>query len=327
MRLASFRANDGIRLGALCADHSALVDLRAAASALDKVLPDACTSLLALIDAGDAGLDAARELLLEEDAERPDGVRLALDAVSWAPPLTPPRLLCFSVYEQHMKQAFESVLSMKAGKGVGRAAKALGLIRMPKSFYKKPLYYKGNNLSVSAHESDVLWPRWSEQLDYEMELGVVIGKAGKNIDPNHAMDHVFGYTCFNDFSARDKMMEEIPWGGVGPIKGKDFDTGNACGPWVVTKDEIPDPYDLAMQVRVNGGVRGESSTSGMTHPISRMIEVASDEEYIVPGELIGTGAAGNGCGIEIMRFLEPGDVVEIEIERIGVLRNTVVRPQ
>lgn len=326
MRLASFKTDDGIRLGALCADQTALVDFHAAATALGSTLPAACAGLLAMIEAGDAGLDAARELLLAEDAARPEGTRLALDAVSWAPPLIPPRLLCFSVYEQHMRQAFESVLSIKAGKGISKTAKALGLIRMPKSFYRKPLYYKGNNLSVSAHETDVLWPRWTEQLDYEMELGVVIGKAGKNIDPNKAMDHVFGYTCFNDFSARDKMMEEIPWGGVGPIKGKDFDTGNAYGPWVVTKDEIPDPYDLSMQVRVNGKVRGDSSTAGMSHPISRMIEVASDEEYIVPGELIGTGAAGNGCGIEILRFLEPGDVVEIEIDRIGVLRNTVVRP-
>lgn len=326
MRLASFVTDEGIRLGALSLDGRALVDLDKAALAFGlKPVPE-FSAMLALIEAGSGALDQARATLEAEDEKRPSGVRVPLDQVRWAAPLVPPRMLCFSVYEQHMKQAFESVLKMKAGKGTAGLLKRMGLIKMPKRFYARPLYYKGNNLSVSAHNGEVLWPRWTEQLDYEMELGVVIGKRGKNISVNDAMDYVFGYTCFNDFSARDKMMQEIPWGGVGPIKGKDFDTGNAMGPWIVTKDEIPDPYDLKMQVRVNGEVRGDSSTSGMTHPISRMIEVAADEEYIVPGEFFGTGAAGNGCGIEILRFLAPGDVVEIEIERIGVLRSTVVRP-
>ncbi|MEC9362892.1 MAG: fumarylacetoacetate hydrolase family protein, partial [Pseudomonadota bacterium] len=303
----------------------ALVDLDRAGRALGLQTGPAFSSMLALIEAGPAALDQVRATLEAEDAEHPDAVRVPLDQVRWAPPLVPPRMLCFSVYEQHMKQAFESVLKMKAGRGVTGMLKGLGMIKMPKRFYARPLYYKGNNLSVSAHEGQVLWPRWTEQLDYEMELGVVIGRHGKNVSANDAMDYVFGYTCFNDFSARDKMMQEVPWGGVGPVKGKDFDTGNAMGPWIVTRDEIPDPYDLRMQVRVNGEVRGQSSTSGMTHPISRMIEVATDEERIVPGEFIGTGAAGNGCGIEFLRFLAPGDVVEVEIERIGVLRSTVVR--
>jgi 2-keto-4-pentenoate hydratase/2-oxohepta-3-ene-1,7-dioic acid hydratase in catechol pathway len=326
MRLASFVTDEGVRLGALSADHQDLINLNAATRALGLKEVAAFASMATLIDAGPDALDQVRGTLLAEDEKRPVGVRIPVAQVHWAPPLVPPRMLCFSVYEQHMKQAFESVLKMKAGKGVAGIVKGLGLLKMPKKFYQRPLYYKGNNLSVSAHDGEVLWPRWTEQLDYEMELGVVIGKRGKNISANDAMDYVFGYTCFNDFSARDRMMQEIPWGGVGPVKGKDFDTGNAMGPWIVTADEIPDPYDLKMQVRVNGELRGESSTAGMTHPISRMIEVASDEEYIVPGEFFGTGAAGNGCGIEILRFLEPGDVVEIEIERIGTLRSTVVRP-
>lgn len=326
MRLASFATGEGIRLGALSSDRRSLIDLAAAAKACGLPTDPCLDSLLALIESDAAGLARAAAVLEAEDAQRPADVRVALEVVQWAPPLVPPRMLCFSVYEQHMKQAFGAVLEMKAGRAVAGTVKSLGLLKMPKRFYERPLYYKGNNLSVSPHDGEVLWPRWTEQLDYEMELGVVIGKRGKNISANDAMDYVFGYTCFNDFSARDRMMQEIPWGGVGPVKGKDFDTGNAMGPWVVTADEIPDPYDLEMQVRVNGEVRGDSSTAGMTHPISRMIEVASDEEYIVPGEFFGTGAAGNGCGIESLRFLEPGDVVEIEIERIGTLRSTVVRP-
>ncbi len=325
MRFASFHVDGKIHLGALSADHKEVIDLAAAARAINGKNEGHFASLLSLIEGGDDALASAREVLEKEDLQRPNGVRTVLEAVHFAPPLVPPRMLCFSVYEQHMKQAFESVLTMKAGKVVTNTVKGLGLLKPPKGFYRKALYYKGNNLSVNAHDADVLWPRWTNQLDYELELGVVLGKKGKNISANDAMDYVWGYTCFNDFSARDKMMEEIPWGGVGPVKGKDFDTGNAMGPFVVTKDEIPDPYDLKMEVRVNGEIRGISSTSGMTHPISKMIEVASDEEYVVPGEFFGTGAAGNGCGIEIMRFLEPGDVVEIEIERVGLLRNTVVK--
>jgi 2-keto-4-pentenoate hydratase/2-oxohepta-3-ene-1,7-dioic acid hydratase in catechol pathway len=328
MKLASVIVDGATRLVALTANQRSVVDLAAAARALNgKTAAAPFGDLLQLIEAGPKALDAARATLEAVEDQKLDGVTLPVKSLRFAAPLTPPRMLCFSVYDQHLKQAFESVVTLKAGKFVGGMAKKLGLIRIPKGFYRKPLYYKGNNLSVIGHDDDVLWPRWTRMLDYEMELGVVIGKRGKNLSANDAMDYVFGYTCFNDFSARDKMMEEIPWGGVGPVKGKDFDTGNAMGPWVVTADEIPDPYDLKIQVRVNGETRGESSTAGMSHPISKMIEVATDEEQIVPGEFFGTGAAANGCGIEQLRFLKPGDVVEVEIERIGVLRNRVVKPQ
>lgn len=327
MKLASYHQQGGIRLGALCSDHSRLLDLAAASHALRGEVPPVFSTMLALIEGGPAALDLARATMEAAEDQNPAGCFQAVEGTRFAPPLMPPRVLCFSVYEGHMKQAFQSVLTLKAGKAVSGMVKGLGLLKMPKRFYQRPLYYKGNNLSVSGHEDEVIWPRWTQMLDYEMELGVVLGKRGKNISANDAMPYVFGYTCFNDFSARDKMMEEIPWGGVGPIKGKDFDTGNAMGPWLVTADEIPDPYDLKIQVRVNGEVRGASSTSGMSHPISRMIEVASDEELVVPGEFFGTGAATNGCGIEFLRFLEPDDVVEVEIERIGVLRNRVVKPQ
>lgn len=324
MRLASFTKNGNSSIGVLCADQKTIVDLDAAALTLDEVAYPAFASMLALIEAGPEALKRVRALLEIAEDGRLEGARYSLDKIRIKPPLMPPRVLCFSVYDQHMKQAFEAVVTMKAGKAIGGIVKGLGIIKMPKGFYKKPIYYKGNNLSVVGHDDDVLWPRWTKMMDYEMELGVVIGKRGKNISANDAMDYVFGYTCFNDFSARDKMMQEVPWGGVGPLKGKDFDTGNSIGPWIVTADEIPDPYNLKISVRVNGEVRGESSTSKMSHPISRMIEVASDEEQIVPGEFFGTGAAANGCGIEILRFLNPGDVVEIDIERVGVLRNRVV---
>jgi len=325
MRLASYIAGNQVRLGALSSNALELVDISAASQALDgKPAPAAFASLLALIEAGPEALDRARAVVEAAEDQRPPEVLHTLDAIQLTTPLQPPRMLCFSVYDEHVKRAFESVIRLRAGRVIGGMVKGMHLVQLPKSFYKTPLYYKGNHLSVIGPDEDVIWPHWSEMMDYELELGVIVGRRGKNIDRNDAMSYVFGYSCFNDFSARDVMMKEIPRG-VGPIKGKDFDTSNAIGPWVVTADEIPDPYDLKMIVRVNGEVRGQASTSMMSHPIQNMVAVAADEELIVPGEFFGTGAAPSGCGIEQLRFLVPGDVVEIEIERIGVLRNRVIR--
>ncbi|RJF88790.1 fumarylacetoacetate hydrolase family protein [Oleomonas cavernae] len=325
MKLSSLLIGDRTRLCALTADHKAMIDLDAAAQALHGAAEPIYASLLALIEAGPAGLDKARALHETADDQRPEAAMLPLEGLCFAPPLTPPRMLCFSVYDKHIKRAFEAAVTMRTGRGFGGLVKRLNLLKVPKRFYQRPLYYKGNHLSVSGHDQPVQWPHYTKLMDYELELGVVLWNRGKNIKANDAASHIFGYTCFNDFSARDVLMQEI-MRGVGPVKGKDFDTGNAMGPWVVTADEIPDPYDLKMEVRVNGEVRGRSSTSHMCHPIQRMIEVASDEELIVPGTFFGTGAADHGCGIEDLRFLEPDDVVEIELERIGTLRNRVVKP-
>ena len=325
MKLSSLLIDDQTRLCALTADHKAMIDLDAAARALHGTADPIYASMLALIEAGPDGLDRARALHEIADDQRPEGAVLPLEGLCFAPPLIPPRMLCFSVYDKHIKRSVEAVITMRAGRGVGGLVKRFNLFKVPKGFYQRPIYYKGNPLSVSGHEQPVQWPHFTKMMDYELELGVVLGKRGKNIKANDAMSYVFGYTVFNDFSARDVLIKEIS-GRVGPIKGKDFDTGNAMGPWIVTADEIPDPYDLKMAVRVNGELRGRSSTSHMCHPIQRMIEVASDEELIVPGTFFGTGAADHGCGIEDLRFLDPDDVVELELERIGTLRNRVVKP-
>lgn len=324
MKLATYEFNDKVRLGALTTDMQSVVDLNEACIAYRGESSATLSSMLALIESSDEGLALARECLLYAEDHKPTGAMADLSQVSLRAPLRPPRVLCFNVYAGHVKQAFEAGITMRTGKAFGEFAKRICLVRLPKSFYKRPLYYKGNNLSVIGPNDQVLWPCWTNQLDYELELGVVIGKAGKNISANDAMKHVFGFTCFNDFSARDVRLGDL-LSGVGPITTKDFDTGNAIGPWIVTADEIPDPYDLNMTVRVNGEVRSTSSTSLMSHPIQSMIACASEEEHIVQGEFIGTGAATNGCGMELMRFLEPDDFVEIEIDRIGVLRNQVVK--
>lgn len=325
MKLVTYDGGRDV-VGVITPDMLGVIDLSAAVAALKlKLVSPMFESMLTLIEAGEEGLARCRQILDHYAAGDLDTMVRPLAQTRLLAPLQPPRVLCFSVYEAHVRQAFEAGIELRAGKAVGALARRMGLVRLPRSFYQRPVFYKGSQLSISGPNDDILWPRWCELLDYEIELGVVIGKAGKNIDANDAMSHVFGYTCFNDFSARDVMMKEL-MGGLGPIKAKDFDTGNAIGPWIVTADEIPDPYNLRMQVRVNGELRGDTSTSFMTHPIQAMLVAASDEERVVPGQFIGTGAAKDGCGMETLRFLEPGDVVEIEIERIGILRNRVVKP-
>jgi 2-keto-4-pentenoate hydratase/2-oxohepta-3-ene-1,7-dioic acid hydratase in catechol pathway len=139
-----------------------------------------------------------------------------------------------------------------------------------------------------------------------------------------AMDAVFGYTIYNDFSARDAQAQETSFR-MGPAKGKDFDTGNAMGPCIVTRDEIADPYALAMRVSVNGKPRCETVSGGMQHDIARCISFLSQSETLYPGEVLAMGTVGNGCGYESLTFLDDGDVVDIEVEGIGLLRNQLVK--
>ena len=120
-------------------------------------------------------------------------------------------------------------------------------------------------------------------------------------------------------------MKEMA-GRLGPAKGKDFDTGNVLGPWIVTADELGDPYRLTMVARVNGEEWSRGSSGSMHHRFEDCVAFVSQNETLHAGEVLGSGTVGTGCGLELGRFLSPGDVVELEVERIGVLRNTVVRP-
>jgi 2-keto-4-pentenoate hydratase/2-oxohepta-3-ene-1,7-dioic acid hydratase in catechol pathway len=153
---------------------------------------------------------------------------------------------------------------------------------------------------------------------------MVIGRKGKDIPVEDALDHVFGFTIFNDFSARDVQIVERPLG-MGPMKGKDFDTGNVLGPWIVTRDEIGNPQNLTMEARVNGERWGGGNSRDMHHSFAAILAFVTRSETVHPGELIASGTVPTGCGLELGRFLALGDVVELEIEKIGVLRNRIVR--
>ncbi len=194
----------------------------------------------------------------------------------------------------------------------------------PEAWYQQPLYYKANRFAVSGPEEVVEWPAYSRLMDYECELACVIGRPGRDIPVSRAREHVFGFTIFNDFSARDAQAIEMA-GGLGPAKGKDFDKANAFGPCIVTMDELGDPYDLEMIVRVNGAERSRGCSGSMHWKFEDMIAHASLGETLHAGEILGSGTVGDGCGLEHLKFLEDGDVVELEISGIGVLRNTVRR--
>lgn len=322
MKLVTFTDNAGQdRLGALVDDGATVVDLRTAAGGDAPEFG----SMLALIEGGAAALDRAREA----EANAGGAAVHALDTVRLRTPIPdPPQLRDFLSFEQHLKRAYEVLRDRRAAReddpeAALAAYAASGLYQVPEVWYQQPIYYKGNRFSVIGPDQDVLWPGYAKLMDYELEFGAVVGKRGKDIPREQARDHIFGYSIFNDFSARDAQGAEMP-GQLGPAKGKDFDTGNVIGPCIVTADEI-DPYDLTMVARVNGEEWSRGHSGTMHWKFEDIIAHVSQSETLHPGEFLGSGTVGGGCGLEMERFLSPGDVVELEVEGIGVLRNRIVK--
>ncbi len=197
---------------------------------------------------------------------------------------------------------------------------------MDRSFYEYPVYYISNRMSVVGPEVDVVWPTYSNFIDYELELAVVIGKPGGQIGKENARDHIFDYTIFNDWSARYEQMKAMEHTlSVGPGPGKDF--ANGLGPCIVTSDELTDHNNLTMKARVNGKELSSGSTADMYWKFEDLIEHITRAHRIYPGEIIGSGTVGTGCGAERGEKYAPGDVIELEVEGIGVLRNRVLAPQ
>jgi 2-keto-4-pentenoate hydratase/2-oxohepta-3-ene-1,7-dioic acid hydratase in catechol pathway len=310
MKLVTFRLQHEPedRVGALRDGGQELVDLSAH-----------FPSMLALIDAGASGLEHAHQLLARAEH------CVALEQVGLRAPLPEPRQMRDALtFELHLKQSIRQMAKMRVGKAAAALANATGIAGVPRVWYEQPIYYKCNRFSVVGPEADVVWPQGAELMDYECELGIVIGKVGKDIPRERAREHIFGYTIFNDMTARDLQEREMR-GHLGPAKGKDFDTGNVLGPWLVTADELPNPYELAMISRVNGEEWGRGSSRDMHHRWEDVIAHVSRNETLRPGEFIGSGTVGNGCGLELGRFLEPNAVVELEVSGLGILRNRLVK--
>ena len=265
-------------------------------------------SMSAAIAAGPTFLTAAARTVgaLEEDSSV-----LSLGEVKWLAPIDPPVMRDCLAFEQHLRNTLTAL------------AAAMNMApRIPDVYYEKPIYYKGNPLTLIGHQEEAPWPDYSSRMDYELELGFVIGRPGKDLTPEQAKAHLFGVTIFNDFSARDIQALEMQ-GLLGPAKGKDFAT--ALGPWITTADEL-DVHNLTMVARVNGEEWSRGSSSTIMWRVEEIIAYISKAEGVIAGELIGSGTVGQGCGAELGKLLKPGDVVELEVEGIGILRNRMGTP-
>ena len=326
MRLVTFESEGLRRAGAFIEGDTRVVDLAAAHQQRHGALAPELTDILALIEGGDDALDKAMEAV----KSAPETAILArADVKLRAPVQPPPQMRDCSCFELHLRQCYSAAREMRAkAKGVEVIADtgpSPAEQRILDLFAKQPIYYKANRFSVIGSEETVIWPSYSRSMDFELEYGCYIKKMAKDVPVERARDYIFGYTIYNDFSARDAQAVEMI-GQLGPAKGKDFDTGNAMGPCLVTADEMPNPYDLTMIARVNGEEWGRGNTSTMHWKFEDLIAYISRSETLYPGEFLGSGTIGNGCGLEAQRFLKPGDEVELDVEGIGVLRNRIVRP-
>jgi 2-keto-4-pentenoate hydratase/2-oxohepta-3-ene-1,7-dioic acid hydratase in catechol pathway len=314
------------RAGALIDDGTIIVDLAAASEArFSSVDPD-FHSVQAMLEGGEEALEKARSLL----RTAPASARVPFAKATLHAPIQPPiqmrDCLCF---EGHLINAFKNMRQMRASLSPDSGGKTSelerdGAITIPKIFYERPIYYKANRFSVIGTDRDVMWPPYSECFDFELEFGCYIGKRAVDVEKEQARPYIYGYTIFNDFTARDTQGIEMA-GQLGPAKSKDFDTANPMGPCLVTADELDDPYNLTMIARVNGEEWARGNSGTMFWRFEDLIAHISRSETLFPGEFLGSGTVEGGCGLEHMRFLSDGDIVELEVANIGILRNRVVR--
>jgi 2-keto-4-pentenoate hydratase/2-oxohepta-3-ene-1,7-dioic acid hydratase in catechol pathway len=198
-------------------------------------------------------------------------------------------------------------------------AHAVGLgLEVPPAFTAMPNSYECNRETVVGPEDTLLWPSFTAQLDFELEIGFYTSGGGRNLTPREAEGCIAGITIFNDVSARDIQMMELEL--VGPAKGKSFCT--AMGPCVLTMDEV-DEWSVQLSARVNGEVWSTATTEDRHFSCAEVLAWASLDETVYPGEFMALGTVGRGCGFELDRWIAPGDVIELEAEGLGVLRNTV----
>lgn len=284
VRIVTFLSGSGPRPGVLAGDDG-VVDLVGVAP-----------TVAALIEAGPEAWTESRALASDGDPQ-PLGTLLA--------PLQPASLRDFLAFEDHAKA------------GAGRRNEKLN-----PAWYESPVYYKGNHRSIVGPDAELLWPSFSERLDFELELACVLGVNAIDLGLDDAAAAIFGYTVMNDWSARDVQRAEMAMR-LGPAKSKDFAT--SLGPCIVTADEFDPASPHAMTARVNGEVWCEASTAQMHWTFPQMIKHVSRGEAVWPGDVYGSGTPFGGCGLDRDRWIRPGDVVELEIEGIGILRNRVVR--
>jgi len=286
MRLATIQTGNGPRAAVLQGQH--YVDL----SATDPRLP---ASVRLLLEGG----PAARELA-QQAARRPDAVKYEASRVRFLPPIPDPRkIVCIGLnYRDH---------AAESGAPIPR----------------DPILFSKYATALVGHEGAIVLPAVSTEVDYEAELVVVIGQGGRHLSPEQAKGHIAGYTVGHDVSARDWQLKKD---GKQWMAGKTFDTFAPCGPVLATADEVRDPHNLGIRLRLNGQTMQDSNTRQMIFPVWDVVSYLSRIFTLEPGDLVYTGTPpGVGFARKPPIFLKGGDVCEVEIDGLGVLRNPVVQ--
>ena len=301
MKLVMFRQGDGRRLGVVregAPDEIVDVAELAGSSGSESVPRD----ILAVVDSGAQGLDRLRELVSSAAASQGSAVRRLAD-LAVLPPLDPPRGNVLAIGRNYQKHAEEGARALNEEVG-------------PPTIFTKAI------TTISGPYDDIpIDSAVSVNIDWEVELGVVVGQAGRSIKRQDALDHVFGYTVVNDVTARDMQRG---WGGQW-FKGKSLDASCPSGPWVVTADEVPDPTSLQLRLLVNGEVKQDANTRDMIYPVDSLIEWLSMGMTLLPGMLIATGTPeGVGFARTPPEYLRPGDIMETEVQGVGTLRNRMI---
>ncbi|MDS0256507.1 fumarylacetoacetate hydrolase family protein [Thermoplasmatales archaeon AK] len=294
MKLLSFYRNNRLYIGVKY--HDRVVNLpESYYRAYCETPPEFLRDLKSFLEKGSVSTDLVLDILSNEDS-------LVIEdesKVKFAPLLHPGKILCVAVnYGEHAKEAGGSS------------------IEEPYVFTKFPE-------NVVPHKGSILAPKSSTHLDHELELALVIGREGKYISRDHAFEHIFGYTVFNDVSYRDRRKHSSQRYITNWLHGKNLDTSAPMGPYLVTSDEIGDPHNLQMTFKVNGEIRQNGNTRDMIHKIPEIIEYISNGITLKPGDVISTGTV-TGSGLGTGKFLKPGDLLEGSIEKIGTLVNYVV---
>jgi 2-keto-4-pentenoate hydratase/2-oxohepta-3-ene-1,7-dioic acid hydratase in catechol pathway len=303
-------------LGAITGDGKSVVPLPRVLAAMTGDIPMAFGSMLDFIRGGEAALETARKAVAFAES-RGEAMLLPYDRLVLGPPLPdPPMLRCFSVFKGHYRGCHRTLVKWRTGT-------APADVEIPEAFLKIPGYYKGNHLSLVGHDETITFPTRASHLDFELELAAIVGRAGRDVKRGDAGRHIFGWSIFNDATARHPQIEEMALG-TGPNKSKDFDSGNVLGPCIVTADEF-DARAAVGIARVNGEEWGRGVASDMAHDWGAILEYRSRSERLHAGEILTSGCFTNCSGMEHDRFLKPGDVVELEIPGIGVLRNPIAQ--
>jgi 2-keto-4-pentenoate hydratase/2-oxohepta-3-ene-1,7-dioic acid hydratase in catechol pathway len=275
-------------------DSSELIDLKKLSKIRESSVPSSMDTLVTL---GQDGLNKIEDLLKDSAEKDKRKASAKLNEVKMlAPILSPPKIICLGLnYRDHAAE-------QKA------------------SLPDEPIIFMKPRTTIIGPDEPIVKPSFVKQLDYEAELAVVIGKRGKNIAVEDAEKHIFGYTCFNDVSARDIQFKDKQW-----TRGKSFDTFAPMGPCITTADQIGDPTNLRVRAWVNSELRQNGSTSNMVFNVYQIVHELSRVMTLEPCDIIATGTpAGVGFSMKPEpKFLKEGDIVEIEVEKIGKLRNKV----